>query len=80
MSGAAAFILLWSLGAIGLGAFFAARPAALERLAARTGQRFGYTQRTRRLQVHLNRFGGVLMVVVGVVLAVLVMIGVILPK
>lgn len=80
MSGAAIFILLWALFAICVGTFVAWRPAAVERLATRIGNRFGYTERTRRLQVHLNRIGGMFFVVAGVVVAVLVMIGVMPPR
>lgn len=80
MSGAAIFIVLWALIAICVGTSVALRPAAVERLGTRMGNRFGYTERTRRLQVHLNRIGGIFFVVAGGVVAVLVMIGVMPPR
>ncbi len=80
VSGAAIFILLWALIAICVGTFAALRPAAVERLATRMGSRFGYSERTRRLQVHLNRIGGIFFVVAGGVFAVLVVTGVMPPR
>ncbi|MCR2761965.1 hypothetical protein NQ152_00425 [Microbacterium sp. zg.B48] len=79
MSGSAIFVLLWAIAAIGMGAFFALRPFALERTASHLGQRIGYTERTGRLQVHLNRIAGLMFVIIGVVLVPLVIVGVLPP-
>lgn len=79
MTGPAIFILLWGVAAIGMGAFFVLLPSAMERTATRLGQRVGYTERTRRLQVHLNRIGGVMFVISGTVVIVLVLTGVLTP-
>lgn len=80
MSGAAIFILVWSVLAIVLGTLFTWHPEGIENVAERWGLRSMRTQRARRFQVHLNRFGGVLFVILGIMFIVLVAVGALPPR
>lgn len=80
VSGAAIFILVWGVLAIVLGTLFTWHPEGIENVAERWGLRNMRTQRTRRFQVYLNRFGGVLFVLLGITFIVLVTVGVLPPQ
>lgn len=80
MSGGAIFILVWSVIAIVMGTLFTWHPEGIENIAERWGLRSMRSQRTRRFQLQLNRFGGGLFVLLGIAFIVLVTVGVLPPR
>jgi hypothetical protein len=76
----AIFILVWSCLAIPMGLLFAWHPEGIEKVAERWGLRSMRTERMRRFQIHLNRYGGMLFIALGILLIVLVATGVLPPR
>lgn len=80
VSGPAIFILVWGLGAIGAGLFFAIKPETIVRLdEGQTWRRHQPRPENRNLRIWWNRIGGIVFVGLGITFVVLVAIGVMPP-